>query len=339
MNDADADVRASRPGGSTPGSPGAVAAAAAGSRPAPSPAVLWVTLGVSVLSISAAAPLILAAHAPAPVTTLWRMAGAGIVLAAWAGVSDRAALRRLSARDLLALFVSGNLLAMHYLFWIASLDRTSVVSSTVLVTTNPLWVGLGAWAFLREPPTRRTWVAIVVGVAGAILLGLADAHEGGATASLSGDAMALAAALAGSGTMLYGRKLRARIPTALFQAFVCLSAVPIVVAVVALDHASPLPVSTWQLWLLVAVVVVPQLIGNTILSWALGWLTAPRVALVILGEPIGASILAWIFNGQRPQLLSIPGAALVLVAVVLSMRQPEVPAAAELISPGETRVG
>ncbi|HVO30800.1 MAG TPA: DMT family transporter [bacterium] len=293
-----------------------------GTKPPAAP-FLWTSLGISVFAISAAAPLIIRAGAPAPVTSLWRMLGAGIVLFAWALVTQRPFFARLNARDLGALFVSGNLLALHYLFWIASLSRTSVVSSTVLVTTNPLWVGLGAWIFLREPPTRRTWIAVAVGIAGAVLLAVADANDAGASKeSLSGDAMALAAALAGSGTMLYGRKLRASMPTVFYQGFVCLFAVPLVVATIAATHAPVAPASGEQALLLLAIMVLPQLVGNTILSWALGFLTAPRVALVILGEPIGASLLAWLFVGQTPHLAALPGSALVLAAVVLDVVQP-----------------
>lgn len=309
------------------------------STKAPPAPVLLGTLGLSVIAISAAAPLILAAHAPAAVTSLWRMLGAGLCLIVWAAIRERAAFARLSRGDLFALFVSGNLLALHYLFWIGSLGMTSVVSSTVLVTTNPLWVGLGAWAFLREPPSKRTWVAIAFGIAGAILLGLADAKDSAGQAdSLLGDAMAIGAALAGSGTMLYGRSLRARLPTSVYQAFVCLGAVPLVIVAILGTHAPAAPTDFTQVILLASIMILPQLIGNTILSWALGFLTAPRVALVILGEPIGASVLAWIFNGQAPKLIALPGSILVLFAVVLGMKTPE-KVAAEIVTPGETAAG
>ncbi len=294
----------------------------------PSRGVVWGTLAVCILTISLAAPLIVAAGAPAAVTSLWRMGFAGVTLFAWSIWKEPGAFRAMTRRDLLQVFVSGNLLALHYLFWIGSLSRTSVASSTVLVTTNPLWVGVGAWLFLREPPSRATWLAIVVGVVGAILLGLADASADvtGARPSLGGDAMALGGALAGSATLLFGRHLRARMPTALYQSTICLGAVPLIAVACAWSHASPIPVDTNQLLLLAAIVIVPQLIGNTILSWALGFLPAPRVALVILGEPIGASLLAWLFLHQTPKPLAIPGAFLVLFAVVQGARQPLRPA-------------
>jgi drug/metabolite transporter (DMT)-like permease len=285
--------------------------------------VLLGTLGVSVLAISTAAPLLVRAGAPPAIASLWRMLFAGVVLGAFVLARNPASIKLLTRADLVRLFVVGNLLGLHYLFWIGSLSHTSVISSTVLVTTNPLWVGLGAWLVLREPPARATWIAIAIGIAGAILLGLADANADATTGqheSLLGDAMALGGALAGSATLVAGRSLRARIGAPLFQSTICLAAVPIILVAAVFDHEPFAPVSANQALLLLAIAVIPQLIGNTILSWSLGHLSAPRVSLVILGEPIGASLLAWAFLAQTPKLAAIPGAMLVLIAVVMGAR-------------------
>lgn len=77
--------------------------------------------------------------------------------------------------------------------------------------------------------------------------------------------------------------------------------------------------------LVLAVALIPHLVGNTALNWLLGWLPAPRVALVILGEPVGATLLAWAFLDQSPKPLTFAGAALVLFAVALSLRPTATP--------------
>ena len=40
---------------------------------------------------------------------------------------------------------AGVCLAIHFATWITSLSYTSIAASTVLVTTNPIWVGLFSW--------------------------------------------------------------------------------------------------------------------------------------------------------------------------------------------------
>jgi drug/metabolite transporter (DMT)-like permease len=45
---------------------------------------------------------------------------------------------------------AGLCLAIHFATWITSLSYTSIAASTVLVTTNPIWVGLFSWWWYGE---------------------------------------------------------------------------------------------------------------------------------------------------------------------------------------------
>jgi len=62
-------------------------------------------------------------------------------------------------------FLSGLLLSLHFAFWIASLKVTSVASSVVLVTTHPIFVGIGGWLFLKE----RLGLNLIFGIALSVL--------------------------------------------------------------------------------------------------------------------------------------------------------------------------
>jgi drug/metabolite transporter (DMT)-like permease len=64
-------------------------------------------------------------------------------------------------RDLALALISGAFLAGHFWSWISSLSHTSVASSTALVTTNPLWVGLASLLIFRE----RLAPALLAGIA------------------------------------------------------------------------------------------------------------------------------------------------------------------------------
>jgi drug/metabolite transporter (DMT)-like permease len=48
------------------------------------------------------------------------------------------------------MMLSGIFLSLHFAFWITSLKYTSVASSVVLVTTNPIFVGIFSRIFFRE---------------------------------------------------------------------------------------------------------------------------------------------------------------------------------------------
>lgn len=291
---------------------------------APSRAKLLTVLGAALVSISTSGPLIVACGMHAPALGFWRVLLAGSLQLLIAAGVERGALASISRRDFVLAFAAGSLLGLHYFSWILSLEYTTVASSTVLATSNPLWVALGAWAFLREKTSPLTWAAIAIGIAGAVLLAVADAAPSGADPwsrrALLGDALAMFGALTSSATLLLARALRVRIPALTYVGFTSLAAMPVLLLAGLAMGSSFVPVDGRQAGLLLAVALVPHLIGNTALVWAIGWLPAPRVALVILGEPVGATLLAWAFLAQTPRPLTFAGAALVMIAVALSLR-------------------
>ncbi len=106
---------------------------------------------------------------------------------------------------------AGVCLAAHFPLWITSLSYTSIAASTTLVTTNPIWVALLSWLWLKERLSRRTVIGIVVAMTGGLIIGLADI--GGATTGsnpLLGNFLALMGAWTISFYMLLGREAQTR---------------------------------------------------------------------------------------------------------------------------------
>jgi drug/metabolite transporter (DMT)-like permease len=72
---------------------------------------------------------------------------------------------------------------------------------------------------------------------------------------------------------------------------------------------------TWGQLLLLT--LCAQLIGHTLLNRALAAVGATTVSLAILLETPGAALVAWVWLDQRPPVLILPGAALVLAGIAL----------------------
>ena len=83
--------------------------------------------------------------------------------------------------------------------------------------------------------------------------------------------------------------------------------------------------STWAL--LLALTVLAQLLGHTLLNRAVGTVGPVVVALVILLEVPAATLIAAWWLGQVPPLAALPAAGLVLagVALVVTYRPPQPP--------------
>ncbi len=275
-------------------------------------------LVVGVVAISWAAPLIrLAEDVPAIVIAAMRLGLAAVpmvMIAGWSGRQEATTLRR---SELLILVLSGVALAAHFGFWVASLQLTSVLSSVALVTMQPIFVALGAWLFLREPPTRGVLVGIGLGIVGALVL---FADDLGDTGSLTGNAYALIGAIAASVYLVAGRGARRRLSTPVYTASVYSVTAVVLFAAVAITRTPVTGYSMDAYIFLVLLALVPQLIGHNALNWALGAVPAAIVAVAVLGEPVGAAILAFILLDEAPTLLEIVGGTLLLSGVYIALR-------------------
>jgi drug/metabolite transporter (DMT)-like permease len=279
-------------------------------------------LALGVAAVSSAAVLISLARAqgaPALSIAALRMCFASLVVVPVACVRSRAEIRRMPAKDVILCIVAGLFLALHFAFWTSSLDSTSVMSSVVFVSTNPLFVGIASALFLRERLAGWTILGICTAAAGAAVIGAADLGAAGGI-SLKGDLLALLGALCASGYLLVGRRVRSRVSLALYVGVAYLTAAIALLAVVLLTR-TPLGGYSPAGFIWIALLAAgPQLIGHTSYNWALRFVTATFVTVTLLAEPVGATLLAIPVLGQVPSVVGLGGAVLILAGIFLSAR-------------------
>jgi drug/metabolite transporter (DMT)-like permease len=254
----------------------------------------FVVLGIGVAVVSFAAILIRYAHAEGASSlgiAAARLGIAALVLAPLAWMRHGREILALGRRALLLCVLSGSLLALHFWTWISSLEYTSVASSTALVTTNPIWVGLASALLLRERPARAAIAGIVLSIAGSLLIFASDAQlQDSGRAPMLGNLLALLGALAASGYLLVGRALRSGISLLAYVWLAYATAAILLLLGLMVSGASlgDVPPSAWPFLLLLA--IGPQLVGHTAFNWALRRLSATFVAVSILGEPLGSTL-------------------------------------------------
>ena len=299
--------------------------------------LLPLALVTAILAVSTASILIRFAQADAPslVIAALRISFASLVLAPIALLRHREELSTLTRRELGLALLSGLFLAVHFATWISSLEYTTVASSVVFVSTGPLWVALVSPLLLKEHLNRSALLGLALALLGGTIVGLADActWSGGLVCpsladALQGRAMwgnflALAGAWAVTGYLVIGRKLRAKMSLIPYIFLVYgMAAIALIVIMFAAGQ-SPLgyqPVT--YLWIL-ALALVPQLIGHSTYNWALRYLPASMVATANLGEPIGSAILAMFILGESPTAFTLVGGALILAGIYLASRNSE----------------
>ena len=288
--------------------------------------VQLVVLLLGILAVSTASIFIRYAQPAASSLTIaaGRLVFATLALAPLALTRHRGTLARLTARELRLAALAGLFLAAHFALWIASLERTTVASSVVLVTTTPLWVGLLSPLVLHEPLTRRLALGMVLALAGGVIVGLGDtggAHAAaGATpgAALLGDLMALSGAWMMAGYLMVGRRLRAGLTLVPYVFLVYGMAAGLLTVAMAATGRSLFGLAPATYLWLALLALVPQLLGHSSFNWALRYLPASFVAIALLGEPVGSSALAYGLLHEVPTPLELGGVVLILAGIAVA---------------------
>ena len=252
--------------------------------------------------------------APSLVTATGRLGWTVLLLLPAVLRKHRAELLAATKRDLLMCALSGVCLAAHFSTWFESLKWTSIASSTVLVSTEVIFSALGFALFLHGRIPRLGVAAIALAFAGSAVLALSDAGGSGA---LAGDLLAVLAAVAVAVYTLIGQVQRARQSTTVYTFLTYLSCLLVLLA---LDAATGTPVLGWGLretavGLLLAVFCT--LLGHSLFSWSLKWLSPAYVSAAKLCEPIFASVLGLLLFGEGIGPLQGIGAIAVLAGVLL----------------------
>jgi drug/metabolite transporter (DMT)-like permease len=289
----------------------------------PHPYLLWPLVCGGITAISFASILIRLADAPSLAIATYRVGLASLILTPYFSLKLPVARSNLNGRLLGATVLSGFFLALHFAFWVRSLQMTTVASSTTLVSTTPLFVAFFSYLFLGEPLPKRSWLGIFLVLIGSGLI--AGKDFGFSQEALFGDLLALAGALAASGYLLAGRFVRRHLDLAAYTLGAYGSAALLLLAFGTLTSV-PLSGFSNQTYLaLILLAIIPQLIGHTTFNWTLKFLSPTTVAVLILGEPVGATVLAYLFFGEMIPIEKALGLLILGAGIVLNAEASVIP--------------
>lgn len=268
---------------------------------------------------SAAVLVRLAEEAPALTIAAYRLAIAGGLLGAvaiWLRVSRR---HRWPSRHQQALIlIAGAFLAAHFWAWFASIERTSVGSSVVLVATQPLIAGLLGYAAFREQPSRAEWQGLGIAALGILVVGGRDFVE--SPGSLAGNGLALLGAGLVASYHTIGRGLRTDLSAPMYSGLVYAVAAVWLWMLVAVFRPQVTGFGAETLTYMAVLALGPQLIGHTAINWSLGHFRVVTVGLAIAGEPIVSTLLAIPALGEWPTAGVLIGGPLIIAGVIVGLR-------------------
>ena len=272
-------------------------------------------LATGVVGVSMSAPLIASAAAvPALAMALWRSAIAAAVLAPVAASRHRTELASLPRREVVRSIFAGVMLAAHFAFWIASLQQTSVASSTALVSLQAGWVVV----FTRlagEPVPSRVWVGVAVAFGGVLVVSGVDFSV--STDALVGDMLALLGGVFSAVYVIVGGRVRELVSTTSYTLLCYASSAAVLLVAGVVGGVQLVGFSARDWGVILAVTLASQLLGHTVFNHLLATMSPTVVSMAILLEVPGAALLAAVFLGQAPPVAVYAGLALILGGLVV----------------------
>ncbi len=273
---------------------------------------------VGVFAVSFSALFVRLTTAPALIIATYRLLFTFLILAPYAIFRYRTELVSISWKQRGLAAGSGVCLALHLVTWFISLRYTSVASSVVLVTTQPVFVVIGSWIFFREKVSRLAMMGGALALFGSFIIGAADFQIG--REAFWGDLLALSAAIFVSGYLLIGRRLRSGIslPVYTFYTYGSSALVLIIASLASRTPFAPYSPRDWIIFL--ALAIVCTVIGHTIFNWVLRHVQASVVSVSVLGEPLGAILWASVFLREYPTLRQAIGACFIFGGLFIFTR-------------------
>jgi drug/metabolite transporter (DMT)-like permease len=286
-------------------------------RPAPRPLANAAIVVVASLAFATSSPLARVATGLSPIgVAAGRVAVASVAIFVAMPVACVKALAALSRRQLLALVLAGVVLAAHFALFLVGLRTTSFPAAVALVSLEPLTVVLSAWAAFGLRPTRVEAAGILLATVGALVV---SRGAGQGEHRLLGDLLVVGAVVLYGVYVSVARGLREAMPGLPYAGCVYgIATLALLPFALRLD-AGHLPPPAGTLAAVVALGLVPTLIGHTVVQLASRRVSPTVVALVSPGETLGSLVIGMVALGAFPSTLEATGAALVLAGATLAI--------------------
>lgn len=260
---------------------------------------LYGFLGLGVLFLSTSAIFVKLAEAPSGIIAFYRLLFTLLFMlpVLLLRAEERKQLSCLTKRQAGLAMISGALLAIHWVMWFESLRYTSVASSTVLVSLQPLFSIFFGVLLLHEHVTKIGMVGVFLAIVGSAVVGWGDFRISGA--AFWGDVLSFASAGVISLHFLFGQILRRELDVVPYT-FVCYASGALCLATYASltgQAFSGYALQTWGCFLGLA--LFATIGGQCVFNLLLKYLPASAVTMGILGEPVGTILLAFVLFGER----------------------------------------
>lgn len=211
---------------------------------------------------------------------------------------------------------------LYFMLEARALLYTSASQAGVITATLPLLAALVAWAYLKEKPTRMTWLGMAVSFSGVVMLTMAGETSDSAPNPLLGNFLEFLAMVCASGYMMTIKRLSPRYsPLVLTGVQTLMGMLWFGGALLTPWVTLPTEFPFWPVMWVVYLGAVITLGAYGLNTWAISRVRVAIAAAFVNLIPVFTVLLAWFILGET--LTWVQGLACLLVfgGVMLSQRQ------------------
>ena len=252
---------------------------------------------------------------------LWSTGGVFIKLVDWNGFAI-AGTRSLLASSVLLIYLRKPRINWSFPQLAAAFSSTCMMTLYVLANkmttaanvillhyTAPVYVAVLGWMILKERPTTDNWIALVIIVAGMLLL----FAEKLSPSNIHGNMLAVLSGFSLAFFVVFMRMQKGGSP---FESFFLAHLITFIISTPFI-FKSPLPGASG--WLGIFMLGVFQLgFASLFFSYGIKQVSALKSMLILTLEPILNPIWVFLFAGEVPGIYAVIGGALIIIAVLFT---------------------
>ena len=275
----------------------------------------YIILFLAVFFLSTSGIFAKLAEAPSGIIAFYRLLFAALALWPWVLLhpEELALMKSLSKKQRLLGLLSGAILAVHYVLWFESLHYTSIASSVMLVTLQPIFAIAGCYWLFQERCSLSALGGCTLALIGCAIISWGDFAV--SWRAFLGDAMAILAAAVIATYFLVGQTLRKELSAVTYSVlgYSCGAFFLGLYSFICGYGFRGYSTDTWLDFLGLA--FLSTILGQAIFNWLLKWLSATVISMSILGEPVGTCILGYFLLQETITLSQCLGMLLILVGI------------------------
>lgn len=260
---------------------------------------------------------------PSPLIAAGRLTIASLILFPMVMRRYRYQLNRLTRFDLLFVSGAGAFLAAHFILLFFAVEQTTVLVAQTVVNSAPLWVAILETAFLKARLPRMVWIGIFIAMAGGVILSVGGASNDATAAThsntLVGASLALISAFASASYLTIGRKVRAHVSAIPYVWMVYCVAALVAWTFIGLTRVPVTGHTTLGWFWILLIGLGPQLVGHSLLNFAMGYLPATLVSISGQVISVTAAVIAFFLFTELPSFVEVVASVVIISGVTAAI--------------------